>query len=211
MADHLGVVEKGRAALLAGELSTECPPVEGQIRWGLAMLFRPDSKMLARLAEFGSRISAAAGGNHWAHGVDGLHVSLRPLERFHEQVGDISGYVAALQAAVAGRRATRVGIRTVSPHPGGVAVHVHPHDNTLDQISSRLGPIGKWGDWTRDIWYSNLVHFAGPVDVDDLIDWTDEHRDTDFGTTSITAAELVRYRFAGTGMRAETLHRVPLG
>src|SRR3954465_14608568 len=31
------VVDKGRAALLAGELHTEAAPVDGQARWGLAM------------------------------------------------------------------------------------------------------------------------------------------------------------------------------
>ena len=62
------------------------------------------------------------------------------------------------------------------------------------------------GHWTRALWYTNIVHFAGRVDVSKLIAWTDKHRDVEFGVTTLSAVELVRYRFTGNGMRAETLH-----
>jgi len=212
--DHLAVVDKGRAALRSGDVRCESAPVEGQARWGIAVVLRPDSVMRESLAELGRHVAALAGEGHWTHGRDLLHVSLRSLAPYREHVSAtvISEHAAALDDAVGDMAPISASVRTVNPHSGGVGVHVHPHGRALDDLYVRLGRalgsrgLGGYEYWTRDLWYVNLVHFAGPVTVGALLAWTDAHRDLEIGTTTLTAAELVRFRYTGSGMRAETLH-----
>lgn len=217
MVDHLEVVAKARAALLSGDVRCEAPPVEGQNRWGVTMLLRPDPAMLDTLTAFAQQIAAVAGPGQWAHGPDLLHVSLRSLAQYQEDIAatdpQIAAYAAALNEAADDTPPILASVRTVNPHPHGIGVHVHPHGPALDQLYQRLNKtlhargLGEYEYWTRDMWYINIVHFAGPVEVDALLAWSDPHRDLEFGTTTLDAAELVRYRYKGNGMKAETLHR----
>jgi hypothetical protein len=244
------VVDNGRAALLAGDLSVETPPVDGQRRWGLAMLLRPEPAMLSTLAALAERAAGLASADstgervHWAHGPSLLHVSLRALDRYRAvapyppEIGGpvntdpaMGDYADALDEAVRGLPAISVRVRTVSPHPGGVAVHVHPADDALEVLYERVRDAlhrrdrAGYETWSRgraadEPWYINIVHFTGPVDVGRLIAWCDARRHSEIGATTLRSAELVRYhhirdharpRHTGTGMRAETLHRSTLG
>ena len=211
MVDHLAVVEKGRAALLAGELSLEAPPAEGRPRWGVSMLLRPDPAMLGTLAAFAAEADVVAGGGQWAHGPALLHVSLRALQPYCDDP-ILDGYAEALHEAVAGIPAIPATVRTVGPHAQGIAVHVHPEGPALDDLYARLGTalsdrgLSDLEYRTRDLWYCNVLHFAAPVDVAALVRWCDERRDHVFGETVLSAAEMVRYRFADGAMRAVTLH-----
>ncbi|HCT81199.1 MAG TPA: hypothetical protein DGT23_32450 [Micromonosporaceae bacterium] len=211
---HLEVLAKGRAALLAGEVRREVPPTEqpGQDRWGISMLLRPDHTMLATLTEFAADAAAVAGQGHWAHGPELLHVSLRALAPYRLEP-ETAGYGEALAEAAAGLAPITATVKTVSPHPLGIGVHVHPHDDTLDRLYGRLGPalhkrgLEDFEYWTREMWYINAVHFAADVNVEALVNWCDERRDTEFGTMTLSAVELVRYEYTGTDMRAVTLHK----
>lgn len=181
---------------------------------GMSILLRPDRKMLERLTGFAAEAAEVAGGGHWAHGPELLHVSLRALQEYRDEV-DPAGYAEALARAAKGLPMVRAQVRTVSPHPIGVGVHVHPEDDTLDvlyrRVAQELGGLGGFETWSRDIWYTNIVHFAGPVRVEDLVGWCDERRDVHFGTTAMHSVEIVRYRFDGVGMIAETLSEETLG
>ncbi|MBB5869882.1 hypothetical protein F4553_003261 [Allocatelliglobosispora scoriae] len=215
MVDHLAVVEKGRAALLTGDTAVELPPAEGRPRWGVSMLLRPDPAMLDTLASFAAAAGIVAGGGHWAHGPALLHVSLRALQPYRDNP-DLDGYAESLHEAASQVPAFRATVRTVSPHPQGIAVHVHPVGGALDDLYRRVGEaLSRRGltdveDRYRDIWYCNVLHFAAPVDIAALVTWCDERRDLVLGETTLNAVELVRYRFADGAMRAVTLHSEPL-
>ncbi|WP_091528130.1 hypothetical protein [Microlunatus soli] len=48
----------------------------------------------------------------------------------------------------------------------------------------------------RDIWYLNLLHFAGPIaDPDGLLDWVESHRETFIGTITIDECRLIRWDY----------------
>jgi hypothetical protein len=60
--------------------------------------------------------------------------------------------------------------------------------------------------FTRDIWYSTIVHFTGPInDPTTLVDWVAARRDLDLSETCCGEAELLRWQYDG----AQPL-RVPL-
>lgn len=217
MSRHLEILEKGRAAVLAGDVEWEEPPHAERGRWGISMLLRPSMPMLTRLSHLAVELNAAAGGGHWAHGPTLLHASLKALEVYRgaPPAGDpaVAAYSAALSHAVEGIPPIRASVRAVSPHSLGVAVHVHPHGDALDLLYRRLGvaladsgaPVFEY--WVRDVWYINVLHFAAPVAAEPLIAYCDANRDFDFGETTFDAAELVSYAFDGASMHALTIHK----
>jgi hypothetical protein len=220
MSRHLEIVEKGRAAVLAGDVEQEEPPRAERGRWGISMLLRPSMPMLTRLSLLAQELNTAAGGGHWAHGPVLLHASLKALEVYRgaPPADDpaVAAYTAALSRAVQGIPPIRATVKTISPHSFGVAVHVHPHGDALDLLYRRLGAaLAESGEpvfeyWVRDVWYINVLHFAAPVSVEPLVAYCDANRDVVFGETTFDAAELVSYAFDGTSMRAITLHKAQL-
>src|SRR3954447_25360304 len=64
-------------------------------------------------------------------------------------------------------------------------------DGFASALASALGPDGAYETGDRDIWYANVLHFAGPVtDPAGLVDWVTRRRTLDLGTATVTAAEL---------------------
>jgi hypothetical protein len=121
-----------------------------------------------------------------------------------------------MRAAATSLPPTRAQVRSISPHPGGVAVHLHPGDSTMDHLDRRMRlalrqhGLPMLAPAHRDLWYCNIVHFAAPVDVAGLLAWADARRDLVLGSTEVATMELVRYEFTGAAMRAVTVHEQPL-
>ncbi len=216
MSRHDEILEKGRAALLAGDLELEEPPHAKRKRWGISMVMRPDGPMLSRLSGLAQQINIAAGRGHWAHGPSLLHASLKALEVYRggplPNDPAVAAYSAALDVAAQGIPPIRATVSMVSPHSRGVAAFVHPQGGALARLYSQLGAalstVDIFEQWVRDEWYINVLHFAAPVDVPGLIAYCDEHRDDVHGETVFSAAELVSYCFDGTAMHALPLHTV---
>ncbi|MGW5686999.1 hypothetical protein [Nonomuraea sp. NPDC003754] len=206
----------GRAALLGGKTTFDRPPVEGSPRWGAAAVLRPSAPALDRLAGLAAELAAAVGPGHWVHGGDALHVTLRSLEPYRREVAERRVYGAALAAAAEGLPAVRLELRGVIPHHGGVLVWGTPLDDTLVTLQRRFArELGTWGafeDWTRDIWYVSLAHFASPVTAPERIAaWCDERSGVRVGVAEFAAAEIAQAVYTGTGIRLETLESAPLG
>ena len=190
----------GRDALLAGSHQCETPPIDGAARYGLSIVLRPDPAAATRLAEVGAEAATLAGGGHWPSGdTDLVHFTVRSLEGHREAVPAddpaAKRYEAALRQAA--RRPIRLRLTGLTLTPVSVMACAWPCDDAADQFATTLeAALGE--DCTfengRDVWYANVLHFAGPIaDPAGLVEWVTRRRTLDLGETTIDTAELCQW------------------
>jgi len=94
-----GLFERGRAAVLSGFHLRDVPPVEGG-RWGLSVVFTPDSRTTVTLERLTRQIMAVAGPAHWPTGSPAAaHVTVRAIEAHRVAVPADDRLVARSTAA----------------------------------------------------------------------------------------------------------------
>ena len=191
----------GRAALLTGAHQRETRPVDGDARYGLSIVLRSDPAAAARLAQIGAEAAALAGPGHWPSGdADLVHFTVRSLERHRENVADDDPAAARYAAALAKAAGAPIRLRLtgLTMTPVSVMACAWPCDDAADDFAATLevalGPDGSYETGERDIWYANVLHFAGPVaDPAGLIDWVTQRRELDLGEVTMEAAELCQW------------------
>ncbi len=83
-------------------------------------------------------------------------------------------------------------------------------DGTGDELRDRLGiELGADG-WLEDahfqdgrdpIWYSSILHFAGPLESPEtVVDWVETRRDFPIGVETFTSLALCQFAFDGSAM-----------
>jgi hypothetical protein len=212
----------GSRAVLDGAVRCEKPPVDGGTRWGLSVVLRPDRGAAPVLARLTDEAMALAGAWHWPTGTaDSSHFTVRSLERPRESVLDgdpaIARYLRALRAAAA--RSKPIGFRLsgVTMPDSCVMACAEAVDGAVDDFAAALaeelgGDAWHEDGFNRDIWYATLIHFTGPVDRPaELVEWVRERRRADFGSSTAAGAQLVQWRFGGSGVLPRVLADVPLG
>ncbi|MBM2622106.1 hypothetical protein JIG36_42045 [Actinoplanes sp. LDG1-06] len=108
--------EAGRAAVLAGRHGRNTPPADGDERWGLSVVLRPDDDAVRRLGEVTRQALAVAGEGHWPTGNEAaLHITVRSLEPHRISVPDDDPAAARYREAV--DRAARMGRPDLRPVP----------------------------------------------------------------------------------------------
>ncbi|MGC4937688.1 hypothetical protein [Kribbella sp. DT2] len=212
--------------ITAGHHGVDTPPIENGERWPVSAVFCPDpaDPVTQRLDSLTLDAASAAGPDHLQTGrLGSAHLTIRALERYREVVTPddslIQRYTTALRTAATHIPPVTFALTGVILTRGTVMVcaqALDPHADHLQKLfAEALGPDG-WLEGTeqRDIWYLNLLHFAGPVPTPSaLITWATTHRHTPLGHLTINTAELVRFRHtpgARPYMRPETLAVVPL-
>jgi hypothetical protein len=213
--------------IATGRHRRDTVPEEGG-RWPVSVVLRPaaDGDLSRRLDDLTRSAAELAGPGHWHTGRPGsAHLTVRALEWYREIVDPaeptIHRYRAAMDRAAANCGPARievVGLTLTDRTVMAAAVSLDDQaDLFLDRLAEELGedawleiPYGR-----RDIWYFNLIHFTTDIaQPDALIDWVTAHREHDFGTETIPAAELVRFRhdpdLERPYMRPEVLARTPL-
>ncbi|CAM3138304.1 hypothetical protein [Stackebrandtia soli] len=214
---------KGIAALRGGDIQADLPLVDGGPRWGVSAVMRPGREAITALSDVGAEAAALAGAGHWLHGEPSMHVTLRGFEP--HSVRDFSGdehiarYIAAIDAAAAASTPITVTFRGVAPHRGGVLALIDHSGDTPEAIHGNLvAAVEEAGhpdyetDFHRDIWYASLLHFAGTVIAPEaLAVWGEYHRDRLITSSRLDVIELVRWRYTGKGVSAETVHSAPIG
>jgi hypothetical protein len=201
--------ERGRDAVLRSEHARDTPPADGDERWGISVVFRPDPEVAAALDAAAGEAMAYCGPGHWPTGaVVASHFTVRSLEGYRDPVPDGDAAVARYAAAVARAAARRPGpvrlaMTGVTLTPTSVMCSAEPVDAAAGELATalgeELGPDG-WheADFNRDIWYANLVHFTGPIaDPEGLVGWAADRRRRGFGETKITEIELMRWAYDG--------------
>lgn len=212
----------GRADLLAGKVDADEPPVDGGPRWGVSAILRPRGDVVERLRSVAASIAHMIGPGHWVHGKESLHTTLRSFEPYSTRDMDddlrVGAYADAVAEACDGFAPVSLTLQGVAPHSGGIMMVGKEEPQGLPLLQQRLAAalqardvVDDEADFTRDLWYVQLVHFAGPVhDPTALVKWGDERREEVFGTCIYNEVEIVRWFHVDGSMRNETLHRVKL-
>jgi hypothetical protein len=213
--------------IAAGEHGVDLPLVENGERWPVSAVLRvaatdPVAQALDALT---LEVASIAGPGHLHTGrLGSAHLTIRALERYREVVDPvepvIQRYATALRTAAGQVGPARFDLTGLILTRGTVMACAHSLDDAADHLqklyAEALGPDG-WleGDEQRDIWYVNLLHFAGPIPSPTaLIDWVTTHRDLPLGELTVPTTELVRFRHEDGPRpyrRPETLVTVPLG
>ncbi len=215
------LVEQGRSAVLSGAHYRDTPPVDGG-RWGLSVVFLPDSDATDRLAALTAEAMDIAGGEHWPTGAPhAVHFTVRAIQVHRSVVPPDDPLearcAAALRRAAAGARPAWLRLAGLTLTPSGVMVCAVPEDGAADAFAGRLGDeLGPDGwfeaQYHRDIWYATLLHFTSDIrDRNGLVDWVGARRHLDLGLTRADEAELLRFHFDGRQPVRHTVARAPLG
>lgn len=213
------LAERGHSALISGTYEMEDPPGEHGPRWGLSVILRPSGGITAKLDAWTAEILALTGAHHWATGSQGAaHITVRSLEpRRAVGSGDaaVGRYAAATARAASSCPEVRFELAQLLVTPISVMVGAVPTDTAADELSNAIAQSMADDGWyeagrSRDIWYLNLVHFAGAVDhPHGLLDWA-EARNADGAALSADAVDLVRWEFDGRRMVPVILASVAL-
>jgi hypothetical protein len=187
----------------------------------MSVLLRPDARAAVRLDLVAREAVEAAGGHHWlTRAAVSSHLTLRSLEPWRDKVEDddplVRRYADALAVAADGVGPLTFTIVGVTLTPGSVMACAVPADAGADRLADAYGKaLGADGwhenEFDRDIWYLNLVHFAGPIEAPDrLIEWVADHRHREIATVVVHEVQLAQWRFTGNGMTPHALATVTL-
>lgn len=201
---------------------TEEPPRDGG-RWPVSAALLPDPASAVSLSLERLMIDAAelAGPDHWRTGRPGTaHLTLRALERRRAGVtaedADVQRYARALQRAADGCDVLEFDLRGLIATPGTIMVPATPTDGGVADLAARFAAELGQDRWLeeslgeRDLWYVNLLHFAGPIaDPVGLVDWVNDRRTLSVGTVVIDQVQLIRWDYHWAGSRCD-LWPVPL-
>ena len=218
----------GRAALLDGSHQVQFPPDEGDLRWGASVILRPDPRAVRAIEDAAREAAAVVGPAHWLPGAAATsHLTVRArLEPYRAVIppGDemVARYAAALDKAVcgslgpAGPAPIRFALTGLTLTPISVMACAAPAGPEADDLAAAfaaelraagLPGIGRPGD----IWYVNLVYFAGRVpDPGVLVDWVAARRSAAITEVRVAEIQLTRWRFTGSGMAPEPMVSIPV-
>ncbi len=212
--------ELGREAVLTRTHECDKPPLDGG-RWGVAVILKPDAMVTGWLAEITGDAMRVAGSHHWPTGSPGaVHFTVRALEPFRTDIGQgdpsVGRYAAALERAAKRVKPVTLTVRGLIVTTSCVMACAGPTDDSAAifarALAEELGPDG-WleAEFHRNIWYSTLVHFAGPIDDPQaLVTWVAERRETLVGQAILDTAQLIRYVFNGHHTELAALASVTL-
>jgi hypothetical protein len=219
------LLDEAVPALLAGEHRRDEPPVDGG-RWPVSVVAVPDERDRDVLAGVMAEALAYAGPGHFETGrTDASHVTVRALEPYREAASPAdpltAEWVAALEEMSRESTPIRLRLTGVTLSVSGVMVQAEPLDDApwalMRRLGAALGPLAWFEDqWQqRDIWYSSVLHFAGPLrDAPGLVAWARRNRQSLAHDIVLDALTLTRFRYnAARGrhhMAMERWHSVDL-
>jgi len=214
---------EGRGALLGGTHQVQSAPEDGDPRWGVSAILRPDPDAARAVERAALEAAAIAGPGHWLPGaVATSHLTVRGrLEPYRAVIpaGDplVARYAAALgKAAGSGPPPIRFTLTGLTLTPISVMACATPAgpaaDDLANAFAARLADAGL-PDVGRDadIWYVNLVYFTGPVrNPGALVDWVAARRATPITDLRVTDIQLTRWRYEGNGMVPVPVISIPV-
>jgi hypothetical protein len=202
----------GRAALLTGTHQVRSAPADGDLQWGASVILRPDPDAAAEIERVALDAASVVGTDHWLPGSSATsHLTVRAhLEPHRAEIPEddplAARYAAALRRAASDPQPMRFTLTGLTLTPVSVMACAVPAtraaDELADAFAEQLAAAGLPGiGRPADIWYVNLVYFAGPVrDASALVDWVAARRTTPITEVRVTEIQLTRWRYAESGM-----------
>lgn len=203
-----GRFDGARELVRAQQHRREEPLGEGG-RWPVSVMLQPDptSSLSVALERLMAEALGFAGPDHWRTGRPGTaHLTVRALERRRDNVVPddpaVQRYAAAMRRAAASCRPLSFVVQGLTVTSGTVMAVAMPTDGQADRLLQRfdyeLGDDG-WLEasiGSRDIWYLNLLHFAGAIiDPDGLLEWVDARREAPIGRLTVDECRLIRWDY----------------
>lgn len=168
------------------------------------MVLRPDPAAAARLGKLTTSLLDHAGSHHWPTGSPAsCHATVLPMEPHRTTLraddARVRSYGNALARAAACCRPVRLRLHGLVVTPVSVMACAYPADSAAADfaacLTAAVGPT-PWSN--RDIWYANLLHFAGPIDDPaGLLDWVAARRELQLGDWYSAEAILTAWRYDG--------------
>lgn len=203
---------EGRQALRTGTYRVECIPADGDSRWAVGAVLRPDSQAARTIEQVARAAAAVVGANHWLAGTArSSHLTLRRhLEPCRRQVSPadplVVRYAAALRSAAKTTGPVRFTLTGLILTPVSVMAAAVPADTAADDLAVAFD-IALHAEGCCDagaipgLWYVNLVYFTGPVrDAEELIGWVEARRAMHVADVRVTGLQIVSWQNTGTGM-----------
>ena len=202
------------APLITRQLHRREGPLQPDGRWPASIILSPPEPIPALMSEWMGEALEHAGPGHLQTGARGsAHLTVRALEPRQPDrapTDDVAiEWVRVLREVCAGTAPLRLRFTGVTLTPGTVMAQVEAEDDAawsfMEELADSLGDLGWYeAQWPpRDIWYVNLVHFAGPIaQPESLVTWVSEHRRVDPVPFVVRTAELVGFTMADRGGRA---------
>lgn len=197
----------GCTDILVGNHHVDQVPVEGG-RWPVTVVGLPDEESAERWDDRTTELLPLVGPGHFLTGrAEAVHVTVRSLEGYREAASPDEPIAARwIQAvdrtaqALRGAGPLRLSHTGFTLTSGTVMAQLEPVDDRswqlMGELDHQLGELGWYeAGQPRDIWYANVVHFAGPIaDRAGLISWVQRHRRIDPEPVVLNNLTLVRSR-----------------
>jgi hypothetical protein len=203
---------EGQQALRTGTYQLECSPADGDPRWAVGAVLRPDRQAARAIEQVAGTAAAVVGANHWLAGAArSSHLTLRrQLEPWRRQISPadplIARYGAALCSVAGATDPVRFTLTGLILTPTSVMAAAVPTDMAAHNLAVAfdLALRAQGCDDAGTIpglWYVNLAYFTGPVhDVEGLIGWVEERRTMHVAELRVTHMQIVRWQYTATGM-----------
>lgn len=215
---------EGAAALAAGAVECDPPPREGDERWGLSIVLRPEGRVRERLAAAADELRPFLGERQLLYGPSTLHTTLRSLEAHRGKIeaGDplLSRYADALRE-LARSQPLSIAYDGLTLGRSGVLAQGWPLGEGLqrlrDALHSRLADkglaqSGPERSAPRRTAHASLAVFQCPPESPGaLLEHVAARRRLEYGRCDFSHAEIVKYELGAGSLRLSVLESVSLG
>jgi hypothetical protein len=185
----------------------------------------PTGDLAALLDSLAHEVAAVAGAGHWPSGAAGAaHVTIRALEPYRPDPLDDDAaerYIAAFGRAAAAVGPITISFRGLALSVGSVMAWAESAGGAGDHLRRRFGvelgddgwlEAGVFPNGRDAMWYSSILHFAGPVrDPQELVAWVEARHHFAIGAETFTSAALCRWTFNGSAMHPAVVATAALG
>ena len=200
--------EEARDEFVQGDVLTDPEPGHrsGSTRWGVALIMRPEPAVGQRLAECISQFRPLIGEQHIFYDASNLHTTIRVYEYYRGSVDmedpEIRRYVEITQEVARQYAPFEIAFQGITASLRGILAQGYPLTDVITHFRRQLhdhlaeaglghGPEQYVG---RNIFHSSLCVFNGPLlHPEEAAAFVDQERTRDFGITTATTLELVRY------------------
>ncbi|WP_281883667.1 2'-5' RNA ligase family protein [Agromyces rhizosphaerae] len=219
---HRRIHESAAEAVRAGRPAVDPVPVDGDARWGLSLVALPDADTRAALQAAAAGLASTTANPHVAYDAGDLHMTVRSLEGFADEVPEavIDRYCERLTSALRGVGPLTVRFEGMFLTSTGVVACGHP-DPVLPLARERLAADAAAHGWNqvrggdaariRDTAHVSLMVFRDAAARDDrLVDHVEASHGTALGTMTVDRLALVTYTVSGDGVKLHRRGWVPL-
>ena len=173
------------------------------LRRGITLLARPDKKVSSQIHTILQEIKGIEP-LQYAYPPDDFHITIMSIiscySGFHLDKINTQDYISVIRKSLSTIHNFRIHLKGISLNPSGILVNGYPEDDTLEILRNSLREHFKQTDLTQSLdkrytiktAHSTILRFQNRIQYpDELIEFIEKHRDTEFGTFHVKNIALV--------------------